>query len=664
MAKDKKYSGLNIIGMIGNSFRGCSKPLRAIIGFLMALIVIIPFFYVSNWREGLVAAICTIILLILSCIRREWGKWLCGIWSVLLIIHFFVTALFVGSPFGGFLSNEHVMQKNEEVFHTRFAKAIYEMSIRDYENSLNEFEMIKSIVPEEYLLEYYLWYGETAMYAGENELSINIFKEAQNCIADYDMREKEILFKIIPIAEMTDYLNSLKYDELEEMANQYQNTNEQIYYLFELVALCDREDIEDYEDRIKELLILYPTMRDDYGALRYLKNDLMDIIFWCLYEEYPEYSLILMAQMFEEDKSFFYERNIFVYPEGNPMNMRWFSIDHLRTLREMYEDGWNMLQIRGSGEFEQYMPAIENLGYYLGVDSFMTRKLEEQGKKWDIDDEFLDWELYNVIPLEDNKYFGIWLETTETGMASVPHFYTFNFDDDGQIHLYPIEISELTAPITMSKLFLAESTREKDKVLMEYIIGTGEYLNLGVLDISDGTYEVIENPTEMYHTSDFMYDVDSNSYTACFEINNSIDPNMISKVGGKVTAEINLDRNIVYSVISYPDPAVEFYVEQRNDALVLPLQNLNKLSGRDIKNEVLLEKIRENSIPYYKNSLIQHCYSYMMGIVQGKLSGITIVYDYGTEEEASFFYYVKRDGDEIQLMGIYQIIDDELHSVY
>ncbi len=92
--------------------------------------------------------------------------------------------------------------------------------------------------------------------------------------------------------------------------------------------------------------------------------------------------------------------------------------------------------------------------------------------------------------------------------------------------------------------------------------------------------------------------------------------------------------------------------------------NLDVLNGKKIKSRVLLEKIRENSIPYYQYSLIQQSYEYFFEVAGCKLSGVTIVYDVGTDREASFFYYVEKEADDVKLMGIYEIVDGELQSVY
>ena len=46
------------------------------------------------------------------------------------------------------------------------------------------------------------------------------------------------------------------------------------------------------------------------------------------------------------------------------------------------------------------------------------------------------------------------------------------------------------------------------------------------------------------------------------------------------------------------------------------------------------------------------------------LSGITVVYDANTEDEASFFFCVKRDKDKVKLLGIYEIMNGRLKSVY
>lgn len=226
-----------------------------------------------------------------------------------------------------------------------------------------------------------------------------------------------------------------------------------------------------------------------------------------------------------------------------------------------------------------------------------------------------------------------------------------------------VDNQEFTKNVLMSKLFIIEQTGSDGKYLVASINGTGEYLKLQVLDVKNNTCVELENIGEIYHASGYEFDGEK-SYVVDYEIDNNIDANMERKVGRSVIAEIDYSQNTVSKKLKYSDPAVEFYDEERNEALLFPLENLNRLDGRRIKSKVLLEKIRQNSTPYYKYSLIQQSYTFFMEEAGCNLSGITVVYDANTEDEASFFFFVKRDKDKVKLLGIYEIMDGRLKSVY
>lgn len=670
--KKEKNNEFDINELVLQPFEHRGKKASVIMGIVKLLLVIFPFFSVSNWREGLAAIFCVVILIILSYNKGKWGKRMWCIWSGILVVNLLLTS-FVGAPFGGLLTNESVQQRKENKYYRDFAAALYELSICDYESALKSFKQIKNIVPEEYLLEYYLWYGETAMYAQKYELSIDLLNEAEKNIIEYSKEEGEVLFKFIPICKMVNYYNIQEFDSLTDMANQYQNTNEQIFNIFELASLCVQGNIVDNERRIRELISQYPNMQDSFENLKEIKLEMMAVSAAALTKEYPEYAIILYAQLFEENKSFFYETFLYCYPtENNLLNMRWFSLDYLQRMKEIYAEGLRAFQRDSSDEFRIYSEVIDELGYYLGIEKLLLQKSGVEDSIWCVDKKVDEWELYNVIRLVGNSYLGIWLEPMETEIkenmpqvAATAHFYLFQVKNE-QLYATPLIIDnqKYTKNVAMNKLFLVESTGMKDKFLIESIEGTGEYLSLELMDINNKTCEIIEDNTELYHTSGFEFDKNTNQYVAEFEIENFIDANMDTKVGGRIIADIDFERNIVQTEINYPDPAVEFYVKERNEALIFPLENLNTLKGKEIKNKTLLEKIRQNSIPYYKYSLIQQSYEYFLEIAQCKLSGITIVYDANTDEEASFFYLVKRDADMTELMGIYEIVNGKLENVY
>jgi len=668
----KEYDGLNMLELLIRPFMKQNKMIRLIIGILVLLIIVLPFFSVSNGYEAVASLFCTIILILLSYSRGKTGKCLWGIWSALLIINLITTSI-IGAPFGGMLTTEIVEQKKEEKFLNGFAEALYKLSVRDYENSLDSFKKIKNFVPDKYLLEYYLWYIETASYSKNNELSTSLRNEVTSRITNYNAQERDILFKWLPIGQMISYLNEQKYNELEGISKQYQNTNEQIFHLFELVSICFRNDISAHENRIKELIVQYPNIEDTLKEPIEAKLELMAISAALLVEEYPEYTTLLLSQIFKENKSYFFETFLFYYPDSNNyFNARWFSLDNMKKLKAIYEEGWKILNENNFELFEDYQTTVEELGYYLGSTELLKHTLNMDKEDLSLDIIPNTWELYNIIPLSDNNYLGVLLEPMENDMnikdlpqiATIAHFYIFNITD-GVLSFNPILIDgeELCRFVSMHKLFLIEHTQKENVFLVESIQGTGEYLYLELLDINNKTIKSLKCNEDMYHTSWFQFD-GKDSYITNFEIGNSIDANATTKVGGIITGKIDFIKNIVDIETNYSDPSIEFYVEERNDALIFPLENLNCLNGKEIKNETLLKKIRENSIPYYKYSMLQQSYDYLMKITQCKFSGITIIYDAESDHESSFFYFVKREGENIELLGIYEIIDNVLHSVY
>lgn len=344
-------------------------------------------------------------------------------------------------------------------------------------------------------------------------------------------------------------------------------------------------------------------------------------------------------------------------------------MDYLKVMKEIYHEGWTNLQ--NNEELQKYSKSIEKLGYYLGSSDILMQIIKENGADWNFNEKYKQWELYNVVPMEHNRYLAIFLDTLEMKdsnkfpvMVGEAHFYILEIKNR-QCTFAPVMIdeTEFTKKVTMNKLFLVDATESKDKFLITTIEGTGEYLHLEILNLENKTVTPIEKQTETYHSSGFEFD-EKNSYTVNFEIGNEIDANMASKVSGKLAAQIDFDKYTISEEISYPDPGVEFYAEERNTALIFPLENLNRLNGREIKNETLLNKIRQNSTPYYKYTLIQQSYESFSHLTNCKFSGLTVVYDSGTNQEATFFFFVQREDENIKLLKIYQVLGSEIVSVY
>lgn len=668
--KNPEYEGINILDLLVKPFMKKSKTTRTVVGIAVLLIIVLPFFSVSNWAEALIAAVGFLLLVGFSCMKGKLGHLLWCTWSIILCINLVATYV-TGQSFGGYFSNDSMQQRKEEKFYHEFADALYELSVADYEDALKTFKHMGRIVPREFLLEYYLWYIETATYAQNNKLADELIAIAENKIEDYSIGERDVLFKLLPVGKMINLLNADDLDSLREIAYQYRNTNEQIFCAFELASLCLQEDGLIDNNRIRELIEEYAQMNDNYKDMLNVKLELLSFSAAALAEECPEYAVILLAQIYHENKSFFYEQFLFNYPsQYNFMNMRWFSLGYLRIMKDIYKEGWYLLKEDSEYELYKYLDSVEELGFYLGVQELLEEKLEIQNPGWEGESGRMDWELFNIVPTGESDFLLIWLEPITSDkydlsdLVSTAHFYLLSLEENTiRESQLMIDDAPFCKDITMNKLFLVEQTGAEGKFLIESIEGTGEYLYLDVLDINKGTNKAIADGMKLYHTSDFQFD-GNDGYTAEFEIYNGIDANMATKVGGRTLAKINYSQNTVEHEISYYDPAIEFYVEQRNDALILPLENLDNLNGKKIKNPRLLEKIRSNSIPYYRYSLIQQSYKFFLEMADCRLSGVTITYDAGTDQEASFFYFVRKDGENVNLLGIYEIADGKLKSVY
>lgn len=670
MEKDKREN-IDIMDKLLMAFDECPPKVRKIVSITILLIMILQFFSISNRHEASVALICLVIFMVLSFKQGKYWKVLKATWAFLIIINCLITP-FIGSPFGGVFSDENIQSRKEERFYEGFANGLYYLSLENYDKALKSFKRIEGCIPDEYIKEYYLWYGETAMYAGHNDIGVSILEKLEIKNIVYNDSDKKVVFQYLPICKMLNFLNYEDYNSLKEMAVQYQNTNEQIFVLFELAAICLDDKVDENENRIEQLIEIYAELSDTFEEFDHVKYGLLARCATGLSEKYPEYSMVLLAELFEESESFFFETFLYHYvKENNLMNIRWISLDYLTRIRNIYEKGWMNYKKEENTNLKKYSDKIIKLGYYLGSEEVLKENLRVQkvaaGK-------YEGYELYNVVPFSENKFLGVFLETLEVedkesiindmNMAAEAHVCSLTLNGN-VLEVEPIIVDnqEFTKNVLMSKLFIIEQTGLDGKYLVASINGTGEYLNLQVLDVKNNTCVELENIGEIYHASGYEFDGEK-SYVVDYEIDNNIDANMERKVGRSVIAEIDYSQNAVSKKLKYSDPAVEFYDEERNEALVFPLENLNRLDGRQIKSKVLLEKIRQNSTPYYKYSSIQQSYTFFMEAAGCNLSGITVVYDANTEHEASFFFCVRREQEKVKLLGIYEILDDRLKSVY
>lgn len=669
MMRKRKEKNFDIMQILLKAFKDCPIGVKSLAVIIAGVCSIVQFFSATNKYEIFLSIICVIIMVILLYLKgREW-RFLRVAFAAVLLLNVFMTPI-CGAPFGGALSDENIQKYKLNKFHENFAQALYEMSIADYDDALRRFKRIENNVPEEYRLEFYLWYGETAMFAGKTDLSIELLNRMEKEDVAHSKEQKKVVFNYMPICKMVNYLNEENFEELKIISKQYQSTREQIFVLFELVAWCLEDNIIDNRVRIEELLVNYLDYSDNIECFSEIKNYLLFLSAGCLAEYYPEYASILLAQLYSESKSFIYENIFFVYPENNNfMNIRWTSMKPISKLRKICENGWRILQETEKRAFKECLEEVEQLGLYLGSEEIIKKRahIKEINKHG-----YENFELYNVLPLDDKEFIGVYIETlsgeshvvNDYQIAREAHICLFK-SNETELVVTPVKIDgqELMEYILMNKLFLIEPTKEENIFMVESIVGTGEYLKIDVLDFDENTYKTVENIQEIYHASDLKFD-GKDSFCVNFEIANEVEANKTKKVGGRINAKVDNTGKWTDESIEYWDPALEFYAEERNDELIFPLVNLDNLNGKEIRSKVLLEKIRENSIPYYKYSLIQMAYENFMEIAGCNLSGITIVYDAETQEEAQFFYYVERRGDDIQLLGIYEIVNDSLQSVY
>lgn len=662
-----------ILEMIRSISRDASKPYRVLVALAFVLLEIIQFFSGSNWREVVLGIVAFLVLLACMFLKGRWGRILKRAY-ILTMLGCLIISAFIQKPFLGLLSDERM----QETYYDKFAEALYRYSVGDYEKALRAFKRMKWRVPDDEKADFYYWYLDAVTRKGdEKELMQRLYEEIPEKIKNPNEKEREFIFHYLPIGRMIQYLNEGDLDKLRNMAVQYQNSGERIFALLEILALdCGRgEDVERAEKLLKEL----PNMQESPADFRSLENDLL---FYCgssVGMECPEFTVILWALLWEEDKNAFFDRFLLYYTrEGNPLNVRFMDMEYLQGMRSFFADSWKRLKDGRPGLYDIYRQTVCNLGYYLGETDILYEEYPDkelqitkviEGMKGEKEKISRNAMLYNIIPTGNQKFVFVileeihndgWKEEDLPLIAVCAHFY----DVDMEQSLGPVPIvvdgSALEQGLGMARLFVMEPTGVDGKYLVESIEGTGEYLYLYVLDLNKKSYTNIKI-METYHSKNFKYDCKSFSYKVDFEIDNRYDSNMQIKVGGTLTAALDFEQNDCTYEICYQDPALHFYVEERNDQLIFPLENLDRLQGKKIRNKTLLQKIRENSIPYYVYTKIQENIS--VGLFTGNLSGLYVVYDWGTQEEAAFFYLVKKKEDNVELLGIYEITDGGIKSV-
>ncbi|ANU44619.1 hypothetical protein ADH76_03530 [Enterocloster clostridioformis] len=97
-----------------------------------------------------------------------------------------ITTAFTHIPFFGVFSAKEF---NPEKYYACFAEGLYELSVGNYEESLSEFKKIKGIVPEDELVDYYMWYITASVSAHKLDLCTQLSKELQEKILEPSERE-------------------------------------------------------------------------------------------------------------------------------------------------------------------------------------------------------------------------------------------------------------------------------------------------------------------------------------------------------------------------------------------------------------------------------------------------------------------------------------------
>lgn len=649
-----------------------SKLLYGIVIVFLCLLQVVNFFAVSNLIEFFVAVLALLLLVALSMMKGRIWRWVMGFYVMLLMVCLFVTSL-THVPFFGVFSTKN---PNPEKYYAGFAEALYDYSVRNYDESLSEFEKIKRMVPDDDLIDYYIWYSDASTRAKEYDLCKKLGRELQERKSDANEYERKVLFQYIPIGDLIITLNKEDYSRLLVELKPYMETNEQIFSLFELIAMIQLDNSLSRDEVMLKLEAIQQCI-DTFENYRYVKRDLWKILYlsFCTTGDY-DFALIALAELYALDPADFFNDYIFEYPlNNNPSNVRWISLDKLSIVKQLFQTGTDQINQSAYELHWKVKEKIMNLGLFLGVPTTISEIADVTCIYSILSNYTEDAEIYNIVRVNDKTYAFSVLENEFSGMgktnlprmATKADFYLADVDEDMVVEPFYINGEPFQVEAIMDKLMIIQDTGIPRKLLFTQISGSGEYLYLSILDLTEETETFLPLDDMYYHTGDFSYDLKTQTCSWSFEINNSYDSNAQTKVGGNVTAKIDFDRCNIEVEKFYADPALQLYMTERNSQLIFPLATLNKLGGREIKDSTFLSLIRNNSMPYYNYSIIQYVYGYMSEIYAPNISGITISYP---DEESingqsnDFFFLTKREDDEIKLLGIYHIVDSKLKSVY
>lgn len=674
--KDKKtpilQNELNIEDSLKQMSLGHSKLLYWMVLSCLLVLQVVNLFAISNIKELIVAIVSLILLPVLLNKKGRIWEWISGLYVTLLMVCLIATA-FTNVPFFGVFSAKRL---DPEKYYACFAGGLYELSIGNYEESLSEFKKIKGIVPEDEVVDYYMWYITASVWAHKPDLCTQLSKELQEKILEPNEREREILFQFIPIINLVNTYNEDKFDQLMKELEPYKKANEQIFLLFELVAMS-RIDNMLFDDEIIPKLETVQQGVDTFENFGYVKRSLWNALFidfWAA-EKY-DYTLIALAELYSLDPAKFFEDYIWEHPLSyNPLNARWISLDNLAMMKNLFHAGMDDLKQSKYELTWGTKEKINNLGLFLGVPMAISDTMDTTDLYSILSNYTESAQIYNIVQVTDKTYLFAILENEftsedETALSKVANradFYLVDINE--QIVIEPLRIhgDPFQVEVTMDKLMIVQDTGTPKKFLLTQISGTGEYLYLFVLDLEEMTVSSLPLGAIYYHTGDFSYNPDVQTCSWSFQINNNYDANIQEKVGGTATAKLDLERARMDVETFYADPSLQLYVKERNEQLIFPLATLNRLGGKEIKDQVFLGLIRNNSKPYYNYSTIQYTYGYMAGCYVSDVSGIAITY---LDEEnmkgqaQNYFFLTKRVNDEIELLGIYNIKGNKLKSVY
>lgn len=662
----KVNDDLNVEGLIKKISRQYSNKMYKVVIVVLFILQIFSFFGASNNKERIISIFLIILLLVFSRISGRVGKWVNNIYICVLLI-FIIVSTFVQKPFMGVFSDKD----NREKFYNKFAQALYEDSIGNAQEAMNIYKGIKPYVPDDEILDYYMWYIDAASWAEDMEMIMQLTDEITEKITSPTALEAEVIYKLLPIRLMIYDINLHRYEDLLQKVLPYQNANEEIYILCEILARCHLETGTERHNMLENLFLKLQNCEDSFVNYDYVKKGLLKLIIQEITTSEPELVIVAMADLYARDHAGFFEDYIWIYPRHyNFGNLRWISIECLQNLQEQFRTGWNQIQKLANPLYLTYREKLLDLGLFLGVTDVITEIEQRQIDFSKIDAIITSYSeetasVYNILQIEDGQYiFSVFVGPSYE--ADKVDFYTIDLNSNDMAEMVMVDGEPLQENLVMGKLCLLEYTGIPGKYISAVISGTAEVLNLSILDLDKKSLKQLGIKEGNYHCGDFLYDMETKTCQWKFEIYNSIDANMQKKVGGTAIATINSDELLLKKQNVYSDPALQFYVEERNEQLIFPLANLNRLGGREIKDESLLELIRINCLPYYHYSCVQDTIDLWSDVYIPSISGIIVSYISETDNLSDFqyFFLVKREEEKVKVLGIYKITENELKSVY